>query len=250
MAFRSSTVHSQVGNRLDDLKMLRYPLEVGSYEYYEKLYSGGAVKFHAESHSNFVFGDWGWYINGGQTAEMVIPVSAAAGGTISAASIKMDLVGTDYIFLVQFIAIDALGGETVIADTIGQAEDWSEVPAGVLGRSMKFKIRITNSSGSQVRVGDDIWMNFTVSELTAPEDCADVIAMDLGLAGDMDSDCDVDIDDFATLAGVWLADCAVSDCGLADLNDSGVVDLEDFADMSGHYGLCNRPGDSECVENW
>lgn len=54
--------------------------------------------------------------------------------------------------------------------------------------------------------------------------------------GDMDYDCDVDLNDFATFAlcfggqvGAPPAPCTVEQAGAADLDDSGVIDLNDFA---------------------
>ena len=251
LAFGAGAVHSQLTPRLNNLKMLRNPLTPGTYAYSEELRSGGAIKFHAESYNGAIhFGTWGWYIDAGQTGEIVIPIDAAAGAALTAASIRLDLLTTNSISSIQIIAIDADGGETVIADSVAAAQAWAAVPPASLGDAIKFKIRIHNSSTAQQRMVWTLSMNLTVEPLAAPIDCADVIAMGYRLDGDLDGNCTVDINDFASMASLWLATCGTVDCGAADTDDSGVVDLSDFAVLADTYGSCNRPGESGCITNW
>jgi hypothetical protein len=75
------------------------------------------------------------------------------------------------------------------------------------------------------------------------------IRCDAALTADINSDCKVDVGDFARLAGYWLReDCALApNCGQADITDSGQVDINDLLEMAMQWLLCGSPFESECL---
>ena len=57
------------------------------------------------------------------------------------------------------------------------------------------------------------------------------------LTGDLDGDCDVDLEDFGSLAAHWFISCPTdpNDCGGGDLVENGIVDEADLIEFTSHW---------------
>jgi len=72
--------------------------------------------------------------------------------------------------------------------------------------------------------------------------CDAIAVVDMGayeyfLPGDLNTTCSVNVEDLSLFSPYWLAvDCTSPDnCGQADIDRNGVVDLSDFAILAGHW---------------
>ncbi|MCD4831841.1 MAG: hypothetical protein K8R02_08590 [Anaerohalosphaeraceae bacterium] len=118
--------------------------------------------------------------------------------------------------------------------------------------------------------------SFSAAYIDEPNDCNEVGLFGWALAGDIDQNCYVNLEDFATLAeqwqkcndpnasdfdeslfedpnsipstchGVWQAGMAMT----ADLNHDCRVDYLDLSILAENYLNCNNPDDSNCTTTW
>jgi glucuronoarabinoxylan endo-1,4-beta-xylanase len=92
----------------------------------------------------------------------------------------------------------------------------------------------------------------TIALTGEPENCQQVQDFGLGLAADLNGDCDVNTKDLLVLAGYWLrTDCDENNnCADADFEPTdGVVDFTDFADFAEQWMQCNDPQGENCITN-
>ncbi|MBN2211750.1 MAG: dockerin type I repeat-containing protein [Sedimentisphaerales bacterium] len=70
----------------------------------------------------------------------------------------------------------------------------------------------------------------------------------LDIPGDVDGNCRVNQQDLAKFASYWLDNTCVADtwCDSCDIDQSGEVDLIDFAVLANHYGECNLLVQEDC----
>ena len=68
------------------------------------------------------------------------------------------------------------------------------------------------------------------------------------IPGDVDGNCRVNQQDLVKFAGYWLDNTCVADtwCDSCDIDQSGEVDLIDFAVLANYYGECNLLVQSDC----
>jgi len=102
------------------------------------------------------------------------------------------------------------------------------------------------------QIGNKKQINGVVVDYRANESyrsCSEVQASPYRLRGDLNGDCEVNMSDLKVLAESWLDEEGLS--GWNDLNDDGIVDLGDFAELASTWGKCNNPEKgSPCMPNW
>ena len=82
--------------------------------------------------------------------------------------------------------------------------------------------------------------------------CAEVLAAGYGLTSDINCDCHVNYRDLDIILDHWLtAACdELSNCGGADFEPDGDVDLVDFGTLAVQWMQCNDPQEPSCTPNW
>jgi hypothetical protein len=90
------------------------------------------------------------------------------------------------------------------------------------------------------------------SAVPAYQTCDDVQAAEAGLVSDLTGNCYVNLGDLEVLIGYWLnTNCSASgNCGGADLEPDGDVDLIDFSDFAVNWMECDNPEDANCPQSW
>ena len=248
MAFEYNVCNSILNSRYrQPLAMPLAALPVGTHNYTDKCYYGGATKFHAAQVSGYFYDYWATMLSPGQTGTMDIPIAAAAGGRLTAGQIKIACAGGSGDVLTHCVSvIDASDVEHVLGTDYTTVSNWMTVPAAALADGFTLRIRQINPTANTYAYAiGSVNMTFTVAAKTVPEDCPDVIAMGYALGGDINGDCVVDMTDFTMIATEWLTE---ADNG--DLNHDSQVNLNDFRILQAAWNQCNMPGNANCVVNW
>lgn len=95
--------------------------------------------------------------------------------------------------------------------------------------------------------------DFTIELANEPTSCQQVQGLGLSLEADLNSDCDVNLEDLLVMTDFWLqTDCGINDnCNGADFEPAdGTVDFLDFSDFALQWMQCNNPQISNCIQNW
>lgn len=250
IVFENPRVHKVLDGRYDTLAMPLKDLPIGTHAYSDYLPYGGSIKFHTESKTGFSGGIWGINLSAYGTGVMTVPLGATAGATLTDATVSLGLTSYVDSCTLSLSVIDAGANEYVLASDAATARSTCTIPAAVFDHQpLTLKLTLTNPGSSTIIAITNWTMDLTAQAKTVPENCPDVIAMGYALAGDLNGDCLVDIYDMRQLADSWLCQGGIETC-TGDLDDSGVVNLIDFAMLNESWGQCNIPGDPACQINW
>jgi len=156
------------------LRALRGALEVpldglssGEHVYNDSLGYGGATKFHGKV-EGFQPGLWGYALPANGQGQIELPVRAAEGHVITAASLNLGVAYTKPVE-VRISVLDDQGQEHLLTENSEKASDQLVVPTEAIGsgtRQLAFRIQIKNMSSTKQIILTRLRTDLTVEPST------------------------------------------------------------------------------------